>query len=118
MTEAEAALKTAMEKLAAARSAAEANTNDMKLAEALQDAEKGLDEATSKGKSTAAAKAEAEKAVADLAEKSKIAEARKTALAARAKELSEKAKPREVTIGVYSRPFEIKINTAPATAKK
>ena len=118
VTEAEAALKTAMEKLAAARSAAEANTNDMKLAEALQDAEKGLDEATSKGKSTAAAKAEAEKAVADLAEKSKIAEARKTALAARAKELSEKAKPREVTIGVYSRPFEIKINTAPATAKK
>jgi hypothetical protein len=118
VTEAEAAVKIAMEKLAAAKSAAEANTNDAKLAEALKDGEKALAEVADKGKLAAEAKAQAEKASAGLAEKSKVAEARKTALAARAKELSEKAKPREVTVGVYSRPFEIKINPAPATAKK
>jgi hypothetical protein len=119
-TEAEAAVKRAMENLAAARSAAEANTNDTKLTEALNDAEKTLGEVTAKGNSAAEAKAEAEKASAGLVAKSKVAEARKTALAARAKELSEKAKPKEVTVGVYSRPFEIKINAAPAkaTAKK
>ena len=115
-TEAEAAVKRAMENLAAARSAAEANTNDTKLTEALNDAEKTLGEVTAKGNSAAEAKAEAEKASAGLVAKSKVAEARKTALAARAKELSEKAKPKEVTVGVYSRPFEIKINAAPATA--
>jgi len=118
VTEAETAVKSAMEKLAAAKSAATANTNDTKLAEALTEAEKGLAEVTAKGTSATNAKAEAEKASVDLAGKSKIAEARKTALAARAKELGEKAKPREVTVGVYSRPFEIKINAAPATAKK
>jgi hypothetical protein len=116
--EAEAAVKIAMEKLAAAKSAAEANTNDVKLSEALKDGEKALGEVTAKGKSAAEAKADAKKASVDLAAKSKIAEARKTALAARAKELSEKAKPREVTVGVYSRPFEIKINAAPVTTKK
>ncbi len=118
VTEAEAAVKIALEKAATAKSAAEANTGDTRLAEALTEAEKALGEATARGKSAAEAKAEADKALADLAAKSKIAEARKTALAARARELSEKAKPREVTVGVYSRPFEIKINAGPATAKK
>jgi hypothetical protein len=118
LTEAEAAVKSAMEKLAAARSAAEANTNDTKLAEAFKDAEKALVEVTTKGKSAAEAKAQAEKTSADLAEKSRIAEVRKTSLASRAKELNDKAKPKEVTVGVYSRPFEIKINPVPATAKK
>jgi hypothetical protein len=118
VTEAEAGVKMATEKLAAAKSAVEANTNDPKLAEALKDAEKTLGEVAGKEKSVAEAKAEAEKVSADLAAKSKIAEARKSALATRAKEMTEKAKPREVTVGVYSRPFEIKINAAPATAKK
>jgi hypothetical protein len=118
VTEAEAAVKSATEKVAAARSATEANANDAKLAEALKDAEKAHDEAAAKGKSAAEAKGQAEKVSADLSGKSKIAEARKATLVARAKELSEKAKPREVTVGVYSRPFEIKIDPAPATAAK
>jgi hypothetical protein len=64
------------------------------------------------------AKVAAEKASTEAAAKAKTGEARKTALAAVAKELTEKAKPKEVTVAVYSRPFEIRVNPPPATAKK
>lgn len=114
----DSAVKAATEKVASAKSAAEANTADTKLDEALKDAEKALAEVTAKAKSATEDKAAAEKLSSELASKSKIAEARKNALAARAKELAERAKPREVTVAVYSRPFEIKVNPAPATAKK
>lgn len=65
---------------------------------------------------TAEETAATEKASAELVAKVKLAEGRKTALAARAKEMTEKAKAKEVTISVYSPPFEIKVNPAPATA--
>ena len=117
-TEADQAAKAATEKLAAAKSAAEQNNTDQNLVSAVTEAERVLTEATSKAKAAADAKAAAEKTSADFAVKSKQAEVRKAALAARAKELGERAKPKEVTIGVYSRPFEVKVNPAPATAKK
>jgi hypothetical protein len=118
VTEAETAAKSTADKLSAAKSAAEANAADEKLVAAKAEAEKASVEATAKAKAANEAKAAADKAAAEAAAKSKAAEARKTALAARAKELVERAKPKEVTIAVYSRPFEIKVNPAPATASK
>jgi hypothetical protein len=116
--EADAAAKSAAEKLSAAKSAAEANAADEKLATARTDAEKAATEAAAKTKAATEAKDSAEKASAELAARAKSSEARKTALAARAKELADRAKPKELTISVYSRPFEIKVNPAPATASK
>jgi hypothetical protein len=116
--EAEVAAKMAAEKVVTANSAAEANAADEKLVAAKAEAEKVLAEAAAKAATASEAKVTAERASADAAAKAKAAEARKTALAARAKELTEKAKPKEITISVYSRPFEIRVNPAPATAKK
>lgn len=117
-TEAEAAVKSAAAKLAAAKSAVEANAAEEKFVAAKAEAEKASADAMAEAKSASEAKAAADKASAGLAAKAKAAEARKTALAARAKELAEKAKPKELTISVYSRPFEIKVNPTPATASK
>jgi hypothetical protein len=116
--EADATTKSAAEKLAAAKSAAEANAADEKLAAAKADAEKAATEAAAKAKAATEAKDSAEKASAELAAQAKSSDARKAGFAARAKELAERAKPREITIFVYSRPFEIKVHPAPATASK
>jgi len=117
-TEADEVVKSATEKLTAAKSAAEQNTANQDLVAKVAEAENALSETTTRAKAAAEKKIASERSSAGLAAKVKVAEARKTALAARAKELTEKAKPREVTISVYSRPFEIKVNPAPATAKK
>jgi hypothetical protein len=116
--EAEAALKSANDKLAAAKAAAEQAGADEKAAAARAEAEKLVGEAATKAKAAAETKVAAEKASTEAAAKAKTAEARKTALAALAKELTEKAKPKEVTVAVYSRPFELRVNPPPATAKK
>jgi hypothetical protein len=116
--EADAVAKSAAEKVAAAKSAAEANAADEKLLAAKADAEKTATEAAAKAKAATEAKDSAEKASAELAAQAKSSDARKAGFAARAKELAERAKPREITISVYSRPFEIKVNPAPATASK
>jgi len=117
-TEAEAAAKAASEKFTTAKTAAEQNGADEKIVAAKAEAEKIATEATVKAKAAVEAKTAAEKASAELAAKAKTAEARKAALAARAKELTEKSKPKEVTIAVYSKPFEIKVNPAPVAAAK
>jgi hypothetical protein len=116
--EAEAAVKSANDKLTAAKSAAEQSGADEKAAAAKAEAEKLAADVAIKAKAANEAKVAAEKASAEAAAKAKTTEARKTALAALAKELTEKAKPKEVTVAVYSRPFEIRVNPAPATAKK
>jgi hypothetical protein len=116
--EAEAALKSANDKLTAAKAAAEQAGADEKVTAARAEAEKLAAEAATKAKAAGEAKVAAEKASTEAAAKAKTGEARKTALAALAKELTEKAKPKEVTVAVYSRPFEIRVNPPPATAKK
>lgn len=119
--QAEGAARAIAERLSTATTAAEANSADEKLLAAKRDAEKALAEASDKAKSATEAKAAAEKTAAEAGAKAKSADAHKAGLAARAKDLSEKAKPRDLTVSVYSRPFEIKVLPAPVaatTAKK
>jgi hypothetical protein len=116
--EADAMAKAAVDKLAAAKTASEANAADQKLTAAKVEADKIGAAAAAKAKEATEAKVATEKTSAELAAKATSAEARKTALAARAKEMVERAKPKDVTIAVYSQPFEVKVNPAPATAKK
>ncbi|MEW6303596.1 MAG: hypothetical protein AB1705_09010 [Verrucomicrobiota bacterium] len=116
---AKAAEKTATDLAAEAKKAAEALAAAVK---AFQEAEAKVKSVTdgekaaakARLKETADAKAAAEKASNEAAAKAKDAETKKTEAQNRAKPLTEKSKPREAIVTVYSAPFVVKVNPAPA----